>query len=80
MATLHKMKLECCFTLCNFFLQATTVVVTGLGLAAVGFVGRYVLRAVPGMSQKVGETMKLLTKFDSTVRKKELAPPLKRCF
>jgi hypothetical protein len=75
MTTLHKMKPECCFT-CNFFLQATTVIVTGLGLAAVGFVGRYVLRAVPGMSQKVGETMKLLTKLDSTVRKKKkLAPP-----
>jgi len=58
--------------------QASAVIVTGLGLAAVGFAGRYVLRAVPGMSQKVGDTVKLLTKLDTSVRKKELATPPKK--
>jgi DnaJ family protein C protein 19 len=48
--------------------QAGSVIVAGLGLAAVGFAGRYILRAVPGMSQKMSETMKSLSKLDSSVR------------
>lgn len=41
------------------------MVVAGLSLAAVGFAGRYVLRAMPQMSQKVAEAMKSLPKFDA---------------
>jgi DnaJ family protein C protein 19 len=46
--------------------MASAVIVTGLGLAAVGFAGRYVIRTVPGMSQKVSDTMKLLTQLDTS--------------
>lgn len=34
-------------------------------MAAVGFAGRYVLRTMPQMSQKVAEAMKSLPKFDA---------------
>lgn len=37
----------------------------GLSLAAVGFAGRYVLRTMPQMSQKMAEAMKNLPKFDA---------------
>lgn len=40
---------------------------TGLGLAALGFVGKYALRAAPGMSQKMAEAVKTLPKMDSQV-------------
>lgn len=44
--------------------MASSVILAGLGLAAVGFVGRYVLRAAPGMSQKMSEAMKSLPNLD----------------
>jgi DnaJ family protein C protein 19 len=50
--------------------QAGSIIVAGLGLAAVGFAGRYIIRAVPGMSQKMTETMKSLSQLDSSVREK----------
>lgn len=43
----------------------SSVIVAGIGLAVVGFAGRYVLRTMPQMSQKVAEAMKSLPKFDA---------------
>ncbi|KAG4072134.1 hypothetical protein HA402_015633 [Bradysia odoriphaga] len=43
----------------------SSVILTGLGLAAIGFGGRYVMRVMPQMSQKVAEAMKSLPKFDA---------------
>lgn len=37
----------------------------GIGLAAVGFAGRYLLRRMPHLSQKMAETVK---KLDSQVK------------
>ncbi|XP_069689661.1 mitochondrial import inner membrane translocase subunit TIM14 [Periplaneta americana] len=45
--------------------MAGSVILAGLGLAAVGFAGRYILRAVPGVSQKMSEAMKSFPKLDS---------------
>lgn len=39
------------------FLQSSAII-AGLGLAAVGFTGRYLLRRAPQMSQKFAEAMK----------------------
>ena len=41
------------------------MVLAGLGLAAVGFAGRYALKQMPQMTQKVAEAMKSLPKFDA---------------
>ncbi|XP_011140240.1 mitochondrial import inner membrane translocase subunit TIM14 [Harpegnathos saltator] len=40
--------------------MATTAVAAGIGLAVVGFAGRYLLRRMPNLSQKMAETMKKL--------------------
>jgi len=40
-------------------------VTIGLGLAAVGYAGRYLIRRMPNLSQKMAETMK---KLDSKVK------------
>ncbi|KAJ9583194.1 hypothetical protein L9F63_022465 [Diploptera punctata] len=45
--------------------MAGTIIAAGLGLAAIGFAGRYILRAAPGMSQKMSEAMKALPKLDT---------------
>ncbi|XP_026466421.1 mitochondrial import inner membrane translocase subunit TIM14 [Ctenocephalides felis] len=45
--------------------MASSVIVAGLALSAVGFAGRYVLRQMPNVSQKVSEAMKNLPKFDA---------------
>jgi DnaJ family protein C protein 19 len=47
--------------------QASSVIVAGLGLAAIGFAGRYIIRAIPGMSQKMSATMKSFPKLDPSV-------------
>nr|CAD7603392.1 unnamed protein product [Timema genevievae] len=39
-------------------LKASTVILAGLGLAAVGFVGRHIIRSAPTVTQKVNEAMK----------------------
>ena len=39
----------------------------GLGLAIVGFGGRYLLRAMPTLSQKMSEAIKTMPKLDSQV-------------
>lgn len=36
----------------------------GLGLAAVGFAGKYVLRQIPNVTKTMNEAMKNLPKFD----------------
>ncbi|XP_068086470.1 mitochondrial import inner membrane translocase subunit TIM14 [Anabrus simplex] len=41
------------------------LIVTGLSLAAVGFVGRQLYRKLPGMSQKINEAMKAFPKMDA---------------
>lgn len=45
--------------------QASSLVVAGLGLAAVGFAGRHLMRTMPNMAQKMTEAMKSLPKFDA---------------
>ncbi|XP_046392725.1 mitochondrial import inner membrane translocase subunit TIM14 [Ischnura elegans] len=44
--------------------MASTAVVVGLGLVAVGFVGRQVVRMMPKMTEKMNEAMKSLPKLD----------------
>lgn len=45
--------------------MSTTAIVVGLGVAAVGFLGKYALRAAPAASQKFSEALKSLPKMDS---------------
>ncbi|XP_032681563.1 mitochondrial import inner membrane translocase subunit TIM14 isoform X2 [Odontomachus brunneus] len=37
-----------------------TAIAAGVGLAIVGFTGRYLLKRMPNLSQKMAETMKML--------------------
>lgn len=48
-----------------YFLQASSVIIAGLGMAAIGFAGRYVLRQIPNASTKFTEAIKNLPKFDA---------------
>uniref|UniRef100_A0A1B6C844 J domain-containing protein n=1 Tax=Clastoptera arizonana TaxID=38151 RepID=A0A1B6C844_9HEMI len=45
--------------------MASSVIAAGLGLAAIGYLGRYALKVAPGMSQKMSEALKSLPKLDS---------------
>ncbi|XP_035719688.1 mitochondrial import inner membrane translocase subunit TIM14-like isoform X2 [Vespa mandarinia] len=45
--------------------MATTVIVTGLGLAVAGFAGRYVLKNMPAFSQRMTEALKNISQLDS---------------
>ncbi|GLV41394.1 uncharacterized protein CBL_06624 [Carabus blaptoides fortunei] len=45
--------------------MASSVIVAGLGLAAVGFAGRYALRQMPNIAKTVNEAVKNLPKFDA---------------
>ncbi|KAF6206526.1 hypothetical protein GE061_017760 [Apolygus lucorum] len=45
--------------------MSTGLIVAGLGLAALGFAGKYALRAAPTMSQKMSEAVKTLPKIDN---------------
>lgn len=45
--------------------MASSIILTGLGLAAVGFGGRYLLRQMPNAAQKFSEQLKNLPKFDA---------------
>ncbi|XP_049856710.1 mitochondrial import inner membrane translocase subunit TIM14 isoform X1 [Schistocerca serialis cubense] len=45
---------------------ASTVIVVGLGAAAVGFLGRHLLRTMPGMTKKVNEALKSFPTMEST--------------
>lgn len=41
------------------------MILAGLGMAAVGFAGRYILRQMPNASMKFAEAVKNLPKFDA---------------
>ncbi|KAJ3633895.1 hypothetical protein MTP99_010813 [Tenebrio molitor] len=41
------------------------IILAGLGLAAVGFAGRYAVRQLPNVTKTVNEAMKNLPKFDA---------------
>ncbi|XP_014206985.1 mitochondrial import inner membrane translocase subunit TIM14 [Copidosoma floridanum] len=43
----------------------TSAIIAGLGLAAAGFAGRYVLKQMPTLSQKMAEAVKSMPKLDS---------------
>ncbi|KAJ3655046.1 hypothetical protein Zmor_014190 [Zophobas morio] len=45
--------------------MSTGIILAGLGLAAVGFAGRYALRQLPNVTKTVNEAMKNLPKFDA---------------
>lgn len=45
--------------------QASSVILAGLGMAAIGFAGRYVLRQMPNASTKFAEAVRNLPKFDA---------------
>ncbi|XP_075235705.1 mitochondrial import inner membrane translocase subunit TIM14 [Lycorma delicatula] len=45
--------------------MASSVILAGLGVAAVGFAGRYILRVAPAVSERMAETLKSLPKVDS---------------
>lgn len=53
--------------ICGCFFQASTAVVAGIGIAIVGFGGRYILRTMPALSQKMAEALKTMPKLDSQV-------------
>lgn len=46
-------------------MQASTAILAGLGLAAVGFAGRYILKAAPVASAAFNEARKALPKAES---------------
>ncbi|XP_051158903.1 mitochondrial import inner membrane translocase subunit TIM14 isoform X1 [Leptopilina boulardi] len=43
----------------------SSIIAAGLGLAVVGFTGRYILRRMPTLSQKMADAMNALPKLDS---------------
>ncbi|XP_019869782.1 mitochondrial import inner membrane translocase subunit TIM14 [Aethina tumida] len=46
-------------------LKMNGIILAGLGLAAVGFAGRYAVRQLPNVTKTVNEAMKNLPKFDA---------------
>ncbi|CAK1600129.1 unnamed protein product [Parnassius mnemosyne] len=45
--------------------MASSIIVAGLGMAAIGFAGRYILKQIPNASMKFAEAVKNLPKFDA---------------
>ncbi|XP_057325958.1 mitochondrial import inner membrane translocase subunit TIM14 [Microplitis mediator] len=45
--------------------MASTAVVAGIGLAVIGFTGRYILKSMPTLSKRMAEAYKTLPKLDS---------------
>lgn len=45
--------------------MASSVILAGLGVAAVGFAGKHLMRRMPAMSVKINEAIKNLPKFDA---------------
>ncbi|XP_015602177.1 mitochondrial import inner membrane translocase subunit TIM14 isoform X2 [Cephus cinctus] len=45
--------------------MTSTAIVAGLGIALVGYAGRYVIRSMPILSQKVAEAVKSMPRLDS---------------
>ncbi|KPI93521.1 Mitochondrial import inner membrane translocase subunit TIM14 [Papilio xuthus] len=48
-----------------WYSRASTIIVAGIGMAAVGFAGRYILKQMPNASMKFAEAVKNLPKFDT---------------
>lgn len=46
-------------------LRSSALIAAGLGLAAIGFTGRYILRRMPQLSQRMAEAYKNMPKLDS---------------
>ncbi|TMW50747.1 hypothetical protein DOY81_004176, partial [Sarcophaga bullata] len=44
---------------------ASSVILAGLGVAAVGFAGKHLIRRMPAMTTKFNEALKNLPKFDA---------------
>lgn len=53
----------------ELFIQSNAIL-AGLGLAAVGFAGRYIMRRAPQMSQKLNEAMKAFPTAESLATSK----------
>ena len=47
--------------------QASTVIVAGLGIAALGFGARFMLRTIPAMGQKMANAATSIPKLDGEV-------------
>ncbi|XP_076164605.1 mitochondrial import inner membrane translocase subunit TIM14 [Ptiloglossa arizonensis] len=45
--------------------MASSLIIAGLGIAALGFSGRYILKKLPTISQRMSETVKNIQKLDS---------------
>lgn len=45
--------------------QASTAILAGVGIAVVGFGGRYIVRSMPALTKKMNEAYKDITKLDS---------------
>lgn len=45
--------------------MSSGIILAGLGLAAVGFAGRYAMRQLPNVAKTMNEAMKNLPKFDA---------------
>lgn len=48
----------------NFIEMASTLIATGLGLAVVGFTGRYIIKKMPHLSQKMADVYKNVPKLN----------------
>ncbi|XP_037930923.1 mitochondrial import inner membrane translocase subunit TIM14-like isoform X2 [Teleopsis dalmanni] len=44
--------------------MASSIILAGLGAAAIGFAGKHILRRVPGMTTKLTEAVKSLQNFE----------------
>lgn len=49
----------------HLILKASSLILAGLGVAAVGFAGKHLIRRMPAMTSKFNEAMKNLPKFDA---------------
>lgn len=48
----------------NYY-KTSSIILAGLGVAAVGFAGKHLLRRMPQMTSKFNEALKNLPKFDA---------------
>ncbi|KRG06591.1 uncharacterized protein Dmoj_GI13707, isoform C [Drosophila mojavensis] len=49
----------------NLGMETSSIILAGLGVAAVGFAGKHLLRRMPQMTSKFNEALKNLPKFDA---------------
>ncbi|GAB0099261.1 Mitochondrial import inner membrane translocase subunit TIM14 [Sergentomyia squamirostris] len=45
--------------------MASSLILAGVGIAALGYAGRFLMRRVPNMSQRMNEALKSLPKLDA---------------